>query len=143
MALASPASLTEVPWKLLAILVCPASLGILACASSPPAITSQARAQVDANAPPCTYAGDYDAAKQFVNGILVETRTRSKMIELGIDTNMSTLAKKRWESCGLFHGTERVRGTLEEACPTRDVPVSELEAIVFTTFVQCDDRRPD
>jgi len=98
---------------------------------------------VDAAAPPCSFAGDYAAAKRYMNGVLTEVRSRSKMIQHGIDTNMSPTSKKRWESCGLFHGTERVHGLLESTCPTRDVPISEVRATAFTTFVECDDQMPN
>lgn len=111
----------------------------LGCAGeSGPALGS-----VDAGAFPCSFAGDYAAAKRYMNGVLTEVRSRGKMIEHGIDTNMSPTAKKRWEGCGLFHGTERVHGLLESTCSVRDVPMSEVRALAITTFVECDDRMPN
>ncbi len=92
--------------------------------------------------PPCAHAGDWDAAKAYANDVLVEARTRRKMLELGVNDAMAPMAKKRWESCGLSRASDTIYQNLEMICPDRDVPISELRAMAFTEFVACDTRMP-
>jgi hypothetical protein len=92
--------------------------------------------------PPCSYAGDWDAAKHYANDVLIEARTRTKMIELGVNDAMTPIAKKRWEGCGVSRATQLIHDNLAMICPERDVALSELRAMAFTEFVVCDTGMP-